>query len=375
MNTETMRPGDRLRATYEFKPLDHLGRTEFYIWPEAIERWKKEGLPEDWQAQNFFQYDPSGGSGTGVNLGWCEPPFLPAYEEKTIEVLRADEEIIQDYAGRWLKVFRGRRHGFMPDYLKHPVSTLRDWEQVVQRLNPETPQRWDGLEAQVRENRANADAVSGLLTQGLIGGYMYLRALIGPEDLLYKFYDDPALIHACMQAWLKLMDAALARVQAAVAIDEIYFAEDICYNHGILISPDAMREFLFPYYRQLLHNAHGRQQKKIYFKIDTDGDCRPTIPVYRELGMDVMSPFEVASGCDVVAIAKQYPWLVMSGGIDKRVLAQGKQAIDKHLQHILPFMVKRGGYYPTCDHGVPDDVSLENYLHYRRRVCEWDHCG
>ena len=35
--------------------------------------------------------------------------------------------------------------------------------------------------------------------------------------------------------------------------------------------------------------------------------------------------------------------------------------------------VKRGDYIPTCDHGVPNDVSLENYLYYRRRVCEMDH--
>jgi len=202
---------------------------------------------------------------------------------------------------------------------------------------------------------------------------MYLRALIGPVDLLYKFHDDPGVIHACMRGWLKLMDAALAQVQAAAEIDEIFFAEDICYNHGILISPDAMREFLFPYYGELLRDARGRQKRKIYFKVDTDGDCRPTIPIYRELGMDFMSPFEVASGCDVVPIAKKYPWLIMSGGIDKRILAQGKAAIDAHLKAILPFMVERGGYYPTCDHGVPDDVSLENYLHYRGRIHEWDH--
>ena len=36
-------------------------------------------------------------------------------------------------------------------------------------------------------------------------------------------------------------------------------------------------------------------------------------------------------------------------------------------------MKARGGYIPTCDHGVPDNVSYANYLHYRRRMCEMDH--
>ena len=86
--------------------------------------------------------------------------------------------------------------------------------------------------------------------------------------------------------------------------------------------------------------------------------------------MDVMSPFEVASGCDVVEIGKQFPNLVIAGGIDKRILAKSKEEIDKHVEYILPTMRERGGYIPTCDHGVPEEVFLENYLHYRKRCIE-----
>ena len=86
--------------------------------------------------------------------------------------------------------------------------------------------------------------------------------------------------------------------------------------------------------------------------------------------MDVMSPFEVASGCDVVGLGREYPDLMMAGGIDKRVLAESKEAIDAHVEYILPAMRARGGYIPTCDHGVPEEVSLENYMHYRKRCIE-----
>jgi len=370
--TQEMNSGQRLRATHEFRPVDHLYRTEFYIWEEAIEKWKSQGLPEDWAERNLFNYDPPGIVETGLYLGWVEPPFLPEFEEKTVEV-RDDHEIIQDRAGRLLKVFRGRRHGFMPEYIKHAVSGLADWEEIASRLDPNDHERWAGLPEMVRDRRAQANSLEGLLQQRFIGGYMYLRALMGPEDLLYKFYDDPDLIHACMRGWFDIVDAGVARVQAEVEIDEIYIGEDICYNHGLLISPDAVREFLFPYYQQVLSNARSRQKRKIYLHIDTDGDCRPAIPLYLELGMDKMSPFEVASGCDVVEIAKQYPGLIMAGGIDKRVLADGKEAIEAHLRHIIPFMVERGGFYPTCDHGVPDDVSFEDYMFYRQRMCEMDH--
>jgi uroporphyrinogen decarboxylase len=221
---------------------------------------------------------------------------------------------------------------------------------------------------------AKVAAAKGLMiSQGLIGGYMYLRSLMGPADLLYKFYDAPELIHACMKAWFDLSDFIIAKHQRYVTLDELFLAEDICYNHGPLISPDMMREFLFPYYRQLIANVRTRQLDKsrpLYIHIDTDGDARPVIPVYKEIGVNVMSPFEAASGCDVVEIGRQHPDLAMFGGIDKRVLATTPVEIDAMLDYILPAMRARGGYIPTSDHGVPEEVSLENYRHYRKRCVE-----
>ena len=86
--------------------------------------------------------------------------------------------------------------------------------------------------------------------------------------------------------------------------------------------------------------------------------------------MDAMSPFEVASGCDVVEIARQHPGLCLRGGIDKRVLAAGPAEIDAMVERIFPALRERGGYIPMCDHGVPAEVSFSNYLHYRRRCVE-----
>ena len=368
-----MNAGDRIRATYAFQPVDHLVRREFYIWGEAIERWKTEGLPPDYRECNLFNFDPGSHADVGLNMGWCEPPFHPVYEEKVVR----DEgrtEIIQDWAGRWLRVFRGRRHGFMPDYVRHPVSSWKDWqEDVGPRLDPADEVRYEGLEEKCRnaEERRRAERV--MVRQGMVGGYMYLRALMGPEDLLYAFCDKPDLVHALMQRWAQVMDAGLARVQQHVELDELAIGEDICYNHGLLISPDMVRQFLLPHYQDVVGNARRRQQRKFYFHVDTDGWAVPAVPLYLEAGMDVMSPWEVASGCDVVEIGRRWPGLVMAGGIDKRVLAACKDAIDRHLEHIIPAMLERGGYIPTCDHGVPDNVSLESYLHYRRRICELDH--
>jgi len=346
---------------------------EFYIWDEAIERWNNEGLPDDYLAVNLFNFDPPPITITVMDLGWCEPPFIPFYEEEVVKS-EGDTEIIRDWAGRLLRVFKGRRHGFMPEYIKHPVTDRTDWEEdVMPRLDPANPQRYEDLDLLCEQTARLRDSEGTMVRQGIIGGYMYLRALMGPVDLLYAFHEKADLIHDMMRQWALLMNTALEKVQDHIVLDDLALAEDICYNHGLLISPDMVREFLVPYYQDVVGNVRQRQEQKLYFSVDSDGWVEPAIPLYVEAGMDVMSPFEVASGCDVVDIGKKFPNLVISGGIDKRVLAQDKEAIERHLEYIIPAMLERGGYVPTCDHGVPDNVSLENYLHYRTRVCELDH--
>ena len=62
--------------------------------------------------------------------------------------------------------------------------------------------------------------------------------------------------------------------------------------------------------------------------------------------------------------------LVIGGGIDKRVLARSLDDIDRMCDRILPTMRRRGGYIPTCDHGVPPEVPWQSFLHYRERCVE-----
>jgi len=337
----------------------------------SLDRWISEGhitshddLEQKWGA------DERGVAYFG-GLGWCEVPFFPEFEEKVLED-RGEHELVQDTAGRHVLYFKGRRSGFMPEYVGHPVTDQDSWERHIKwRMDPNHPSRKPGaqLVAYIKEMAASGAMVG----QRIIGGYMYLRSLVGPEGALYLFYDEPGLIHEMMEAWFNLADPIIARHQAIAPLDELFLAEDICYNSGPLISPDMMREFLFPYYQQLITNIKARQPAKglPFIQIDSDGDCRPVIPVYKEIGANYFSPYEVASGCDVVALRKQYPELLMRGGIDKRELAKGKDAIDRMIDRIMPFMASQGGYIPTCDHGVPEEVNFEDYMYFRQRLKEF----
>lgn len=369
---DKMEPKARARRDcYAITPDQPLIQREFGYYSK--EAWFEQGLDPNADFAKEFGFNAGGSTHLG-GLGWCEAAFLPRFEEKVIED-RGDVEVAQDFAGRHVLFFKGRRNGFMPEYIDHPVKDMKSWEEKCKwRLDPSSPERYAQLDEQCKAKQERARE-GAMVVQSIGGGIMYLRSLIGPEGWLYMFYDNPDLVHDCMKTWFKLADTVIARHQQYLTIDELFFAEDGCYNHGSLISRDVMKEFLFPYYQQVISNLKSRQldpNRHLYVQVDTDGYAVPVIDWYHEeIGMDVMSPFEVASGCDVVQIGRDYPWLVISGGIDKRVLAQGKDAIDRHLDYVLPAMKKRGGYIPTCDHGVPAEVSLENYRYYRKRCLEF----
>jgi len=368
----------KLRDTYAIEPGAPFFLTEFGYF--TFERWQKEGFIEgehsEWDyddyIQKLFHLDKNGHHPL-KGSGWVEAEFLPRFEEKIIED-RGIYEVVQDFAGRKVLCFKGRRNGFMPEYIDHPVKDMKSWETNCKwRLDPQNPVRIQMLEQDI--NKAVKRAGQGyIIEQMVIGGYMYLRSLIGTVELLYKFYDEPELIHDCMETWFNLADSVCEKHQKHVTLDELFISEDICYNGGSLISPDMIKEFLFPYYSQLITNIKRRQldkNRKLHIQVDSDGYSIPVIDLYKEIGVNYMSPFEVASGCDVVKVGLDYPELIIRGGIDKRVLSNSKEEIDRYLDGILPAMRKRGGYIPTCDHGVPEEVPFENYMHFRKRVFEY----
>ncbi len=370
----------KLRDFYERIPGAAIYRKEFGYY--VMDKWIAQGYVKPYDAvpdhgayirelfgmdENVFHYV------TGI--GDCTAEMFPPFEEKVLED-RGAHELVQDTAGRSVLYFKGRRNGFMPEYVDHPVRDMDSWQRNVKwRLDPATPGRDETIRAEL-ENAVQWQKQGHVISQLSGGGYMYLRSLIGGEALLYMVYDDPALIHDCMKTWFELADARIAYHQRFVDFDELLLDEDVCYNMGPLISPEMIREFLFPYYQQLIINMKARSrdpQRKLHVQLATDGCLPAVIDLYREIGCDYFSPFEVASGCDVVATGRKYPDILMSGGIDKRIIAEGGDAIKRHLEHIMPAMRARGGYIPTCDHGVPEEVSFENYMRYRELLNSY--CG
>ena len=248
----------------------------------------------------------------------------------------------------------------MPMFLDWPVKDRATWNELKKRLDPDTPERWPSdWDAYVQEMNGKSEPLS--LEVGSF--YGFLREWVGSERILYMFYDDPNLIEEMMEQMLYLETEVIKRTLKDIKVQQATFWEDMCYKAGPLISPAMVRKFMVPRYKKITDLLHSYGVDVIY--LDSDGNVEQLIPLWLECGINFHWPFEVAAGNDAVALRKKYGKdLIISGTIDKRALARGKEAIREEVMSKVPFLLEQGGYFPSVDHLVPPDVTFENYCYY-----------
>jgi len=323
-------------------------------WGTTWARWEKEGKPAD-IVNHHTGLDVDGlPQDVPVNLGPC-----PRFERTVIE---EDAQYVTFTDGWGIKRRDYKGGTSMSQFLEFPVKDRKDWQKFKEeRLDPDNPHRLDG---DWRDRCAVWTEKGYPITLGyypdttLYGG---LRWLLGDEECLLAFYTMPDLVHDIMDHLTSLYLTVFAAVVREVRVDTIHIWEDMCGRQGPLISPKHWQEFMGPNYRRIRNFAdeHGIP----LMSVDTDGNPDLIIPPMMGAGVNYLWPFEVAAGCDVNVLRDKYPDLAMMGGIDKRALAKDPEAIDRELERVRP-AVERGRYIPDLDHGIPDDVSWQNYCHF-----------
>lgn len=356
-----MRNKERIINTVLGKEIDRVPFILYFgPWDETIEKWKeKENFDESTDIAEKLGYDSGFQVIQGVNLGF--------YPEFSTEVITETDtsSISMNMFGATLEYLKANET--IPRQLDFPVKCAEDWEKLKrERLNPDDPERFPASWEEDCKYYNTTDKVVQLgdFPFGLFGT---LRELMGVENLLLAFYDEPELIHDMMDTLTDFWLAIYEKVIKDVKVDCIHIWEDMSGKQGPLISPAMMREFMVPNYRKI-RDFCDRHEIPILM-LDTDGNCEKMMPVLLEGGINFLVPFEVAAGSDVVAYRKQFPTLAMSGGIDKQEIAFGKAAIEKELARIEP-LLSGTHYIPALDHLIPPDISWADFCYYSRRLKE-----
>lgn len=362
---------ERFIASITFEEVDKIPLNPGYGRESTRNRWHTEGLPQganpfdeacrilgiEYPAPETIIIDP------GVNF-----KLIPEYEEKVLEH-KDGHYIVQDWMGAITEIsdeydytyLRSAKDFVTRKWYKFPVEDRNDWESMKKRYRIDSQGRFPDDFKERCVKIKDRDYVS-TLTVG--GPFWQMREWLGFEGLCIMTMDDPELVEDMADFWGRFVEGMLDIILENYCPDNFKINEDMAYKAHSMISPAMTRKFIQPAYDRWIPKLKAKGCKVI--EVDSDGYIEELIPIWIESGINCCSPMEVAAHNDIVRYRKKFGRnMAFKGGIDKRAIAAGGDIIRTEIERVSP-VIKDGGYIPGCDHGVPHDVSWQDYIEYTR---------
>lgn len=368
-----MNARERLVETLTFGTPDRIPFAPGAGRESTLKRWRAEGLPEGKTPEQFVEEQ------LGIETNPFKTPRVeldvdfrlrPVFEEKILEH-KDGHYVVQDWKGNVceisdqydLRYLRNAIDFVTRRWIKCPVETRADWEAMKSRYDIDAPGRFP---ADFAERCAGIRARDWPLTIGFSGPFWQLREWCGFEGLCMLMIDEPDFVAEMAAFWNDFACRMLDRILPHVVPDMLHISEDMAYKAKSMISMDMAREFCMPSW--VAWNRKAKAAGCRVVAVDSDGFIGELIPLWIEAGINSCDPIEVAAHCDIVEFRRKFGRrMAYRQGVDKRCIAAGGQALRDELRRIEP-VVRDGGYIPGCDHGVPSDVSLANFLDYCRQL-------
>ncbi len=348
----------------------------------TLAAWERQGLPAgtDWR-EHLAEV-------LGLPADWVTPVrelgvdfrLIPRFEEQVLE-RRDGHFIVQDWKGNICEIsdqfdatyLREPKDFVTRRWIKCPVESRADWEQMKLRYDPAAPGRFPRDWRPASRPKGAAEPATSpnrehVLTISIAGPFWQMREWCGFEGLCGFMVRQPDLVAEMAVFWTDFVSAMLERVLPHVVPDVLMISEDMAYKARAMISPAMTRRYCLPSWRRW--SGQVRAAGCPLVDMDSDGFVEELIPLWIEGGINVCDPVEVAAMNDIVRMRTRFGrQMAYRGGVDKRAMAAGAESIRDELKRLEP-VIRDGGFIPGCDHGVPADVSWPNFVDYCRLLAE-----
>jgi len=340
--------------------------------------WRRQGLTEEQEAnwEGFIGQDA-----WAISIGKTDFGPIPPFEERVLEERGNIRIWVDSWGVKRMDAINQPTTGFATRrYLEFPVKTLGDFEEMISRFDPKTPERLQPLRGRPLRSSLNPDGYrvaqeatcwkdrvelcnSGtrVVSLSVPGLYWTARDWAGFEGLSLMIYDQPNLVHEMMAYWTWFVMEVLEEPLSHIKVDKVTLNEDMAYKTASMLSPAHMREFMLPRYEQLYRFFKEKGVECVV--MDSDGHCGQILDVFYPTAIDGIEPMEIAAGNAPERYLQKYPGLFIMGGIDKRELRFGREQVRAEVTRRYRTAMRHGGYIPMVDHGVPPDVPLRNFLY------------
>ena len=210
------------------------------------------------------------------------------------------------------------------------------------------------------------EGVRSLLPEGMgvIGQYGDIFTMtwemMGFEEFSVALFENPELVQALNTRLGELVVSMFEHFAQDDAVDALWYSDDIAFAGGLLVSPDALREYFFPWLRRIGDLARESSKPLIYH---SDGILYDVMEDIIGCGVNALHPIE-PKAMEIAEVKQRYgDRLCLVGNVDVDLLSRGtpdqiKEVVRKNIEAVG----YNGGYCVGSGNSIPEYVKMENYL-------------
>ncbi len=261
-----------------------------------------------------------------------------------------DEDRFRD---AWGTIWARSPHGLA--YMVEPP--LRSPADLIGYQRPQAGSQ-EAFMVRMAKERFQGERAGFFLLRGVFARSWRLR---GMQKLLMDMLVRPGFVHRLAQM-VTDYNLELCQAAAEARADALIVEDDIAGNHGPLMSPRHVREFVMPYNQQVLDFAHRQGLRVVRH---SDGNLWSLLDLFLDMGYDGLNPLEPQAGMDLKRV-KDYcgDRICLLGNIDcGELLCSGsEEEVETAVVRAIRDAAPGGGYVLCSSNSIHPGVKPENFL-------------
>jgi uroporphyrinogen decarboxylase len=217
-------------------------------------------------------------------------------EIQPVLIEQTNEFRILQYEGGHRRRINSNPHSIR--YFDFPLKTESDLESL-DLPDMRDPQRYQDIEADAAYIRDEGFVSTGCI-QGFFSGIH--NSFMDYEDTLANLLLKPDFMRDVTARLARMnLDAVEALLGRGVEI--INVCDDLGTADALILSPELIREFFFPWYEELVGLVHD---KGGYLHLHSHGNTRQLLPDLATMGVDILNPFDIEENPDLPDLVRKH---------------------------------------------------------------------
>ena len=184
--------------------------------------------------------------------------------------------------------------------------------------------------------------------------------MMGFESFSLALFENEELVNTLNNELGNLVLSMFEYFVQSDVVDVIWYSDDIAYTNGLLVSPDVLNKYFFPWLKNIGKLAKRYNKPLIYH---SDGLLYDVMDNIIASGVDAIHPIE-PKAMHIADVKQRYgDKLCLIGNIDVDLLSRGSvNDIRQNVYKNIEDAGYNGGYCIGSGNSIPEYVKLENYI-------------